>query len=68
MIVSLLAGHLAARHSRRALIALGLLVAAFGVGLALIPWTPLVVVGLFVLCTGLFTAQLTVVGGPPFRL
>lgn len=57
VIVSPLAGHLSARRSRRALIAFGLLLAMLGVGLTLIPWTPLVLVGLFVLCSGMFTAQ-----------
>lgn len=57
VIVSPLAGSLSSRLTRRALIAVGLAVAMLGVGLTLVPSTPLVVVSLFVLCAGMFTAQ-----------
>lgn len=57
VIVSPLAGRLSARFTRRALIAVGLVVATLGVGLTLIPSAPVVVASLFVLCTGMFTAQ-----------
>lgn len=57
VVVSPLAGRLSARISRRVLIAAGLLVAIAGIGLSLIPHLPIVVGGLFVLCTGMFTAQ-----------
>jgi YNFM family putative membrane transporter len=57
VVVSPLAGRLSARFSRRTLIAVGVCVAILGMALTLVPWTPLVVVSLFVLCTGMFTAQ-----------
>jgi MFS transporter, YNFM family, putative membrane transport protein len=57
VIVSPLAGRLSARFTRRALIGVGLLVAMLGICLTLVPSTPLVVASLFVLCTGMFTAQ-----------
>lgn len=57
VVVSPLAGRASARLGRRALIAAGLLVAALGVALTLVPSAPVVVAGLFVLCTGMFTAQ-----------
>jgi len=57
VIVSPLAGQLSNRYSRRLLIALGLFVAMIGIGLTLIPNLPLIVLGLFILCTGMFTAQ-----------
>ncbi len=57
VIVSPLAGRASARHSRRLLISIGLLIAMLGILLTLIPWLPLIILGLFVLCTGMFTAQ-----------
>lgn len=57
MIVSPLAGRLSERISRRVLIAVGLSIAMLGIGLTLIPWLPLIVAGLLVLCSGMFTAQ-----------
>lgn len=57
VVVSPLAGRLSARFSRRALIAIGLCVAMLGIALTLVPWAPLVVASLFVLCAGMFTAQ-----------
>lgn len=57
VIVSPLAGRLSARFARRTLIAVGLLIAMLGIALTLIPFAPLVVASLFVLCAGMFTAQ-----------
>jgi YNFM family putative membrane transporter len=57
VIVSPLAGRASVRHSRRLLIAVGLLIAMLGILLTLSPALPLVILGLFVLCTGMFTAQ-----------
>lgn len=57
MIVSPIAGRLSARIDRRWLIAVGLLIAMSGMALTLVTWLPLVVISLFVICTGMFTAQ-----------
>jgi YNFM family putative membrane transporter len=57
VITSPLAGHLSTRYPRRLLIATGLLIAILGIALTLVPNTPLVVLSLFVLCAGMFTAQ-----------
>ena len=57
VIVSPWAGRLSARYPRRLLIAVGLGIAMLGIGLTLIPLLPVVVASLFVLCTGMFTAQ-----------
>jgi YNFM family putative membrane transporter len=57
VVVSPVAGHLSASVSRRALIAVGLGIAMLGMGLTLVPALPLIVMSLFVLCTGMFTAQ-----------
>ncbi len=57
MVVSPLAGRLSERVARRALIAVGLGIAMLGIALTLIPWLPLIVAGLLVLCSGMFTAQ-----------
>ncbi len=60
VIVSPIAGRLSERFSRRRLIAVGLGVAMLGIVLTLIPVLPVIVVCLFVLCTGMFTAQAVV--------
>ncbi len=57
VIVSPLAGRLSSRVSRRALIALGLVIAMAGMLGTLLPALPLIVLSLLVLCTGMFTAQ-----------
>lgn len=57
VIVSPIAGHLSTSIPRRVLIAVGLGIAMFGIGLTLVPALPVIVVSLFVLCTGMFTAQ-----------
>lgn len=57
MIVSPLAGRLSERVSRRVLIAVGVGIAMLGIGLTFILWLPLIVAGLLVLCSGMFTAQ-----------
>src|SRR5262249_25482150 len=57
VIVSPLAGHASARVPRRALIAVGLLIAMLGIALTLVLSLPLIVISLFVLCSGMFTAQ-----------
>jgi MFS transporter, YNFM family, putative membrane transport protein len=57
VIVSPLAGCLSGRISRRALMAIGLAIAMLGISLTLIPNLPIVVLSLFVLCSGMFTAQ-----------
>lgn len=57
VIVSPLAGRLSDRIDRRILIGVGLIIACLGIGLTLVRTLPIVVVGLFVLCTGMFTAQ-----------
>jgi YNFM family putative membrane transporter len=57
VIVSPLAGRLSTHVDRRLLIALGLLVANLGIGLTLIANLWVVGAGLFVLCSGMFTAQ-----------
>ncbi|MFN8496648.1 MAG: MFS transporter [Anaerolineae bacterium] len=57
VIVSPIAGRLSARVSRRRLIAVGLGIAMLGITLTLIPVLPVIIVCLFVLCSGMFTAQ-----------
>lgn len=57
VIVSPLAGQLSNRYSRRLLIAIGLLIAMLGISLTLISSLPVIVLSLFILCTGMFTAQ-----------
>lgn len=57
VIVSPIAGGLSQRLSRRRLIAGGLVIAMLGIMLTVIQILPVIVVSLFVLCTGMFTAQ-----------
>lgn len=57
VVVSPLAGRLSTRIPRRALIAIGLVIAMAGMTLTLIPALPLIIASLFVLCSGMFTAQ-----------
>lgn len=57
VIISPLAGRLSDRVDRRVLIAAGLVTACLGIGLTLVRSLPIIGVGLFVLCTGMFTAQ-----------
>jgi YNFM family putative membrane transporter len=57
VVVSPFAGRLSARVDRRVLIAAGLFIASFGIALTLVRALPVIVLGLFVLCTGMFTAQ-----------
>jgi YNFM family putative membrane transporter len=57
VLVSPVAGRLAARFSRQALMAAGLLIAILGVIGTLVQSLPLIVISLVVLCTGMFTAQ-----------
>lgn len=57
VIVSPLAGKLSARIDRRLLIAAGIGIAVCGMLLTLIPVLPVIVSSLFVLCSGMFTAQ-----------
>ncbi len=57
VIVSPWAGALSARYARQRLIITGLLIAMAGVGLTLIPMLPLIALGLWVLCSGMFIAQ-----------
>ncbi|NCC34186.1 MAG: MFS transporter [Chloroflexia bacterium] len=57
VLVSPIAGSLSNRISRRTLITLGLLIAMLGLSLTLIPVLPLIAISLFILCTGMFTAQ-----------
>ena len=57
VIVSPLAGRLSARIARRSLIAVGILIALCGMLLTLTPLLPVIVASLFVLCSGMFTAQ-----------
>lgn len=59
VIVSPWAGRLSNRVPRRVIIAVGLAIAMSGIGLTLIPQLPVVVASLFILCTGMFTAQST---------
>lgn len=59
VIVSPWAGRLSNRFPRRVIIAVGLAIAMSGIGLTLIPRLPIVVASLFILCTGMFTAQST---------
>ncbi|GAB4167810.1 MAG: MFS transporter [Roseiflexaceae bacterium] len=57
VIVSPVAGRLSVRIPRRLLIAIGLGIAMLGMCLTLIPLLPLIIASLFILCTGMFTAQ-----------
>lgn len=57
VIVSPLAGQLSNRIPRRVIIAIGLIIAMLGIGLTLVPILPVIILSLFVLCTGMFTAQ-----------
>lgn len=57
VIVSPWAGSLSARYPRQRLIALGLLIAMSGIALTLIPNLPVIALGLWTLCTGMFIAQ-----------
>jgi YNFM family putative membrane transporter len=57
VIVSPLAGRFSTRIPRRLLIAIGLVIAMAGMALTLFHFLPLIVVSLFVLCSGMFTAQ-----------
>ncbi len=57
VVVSPVAGRLSERFSRRLLIGVGLGVAILGISLTLIPVLPIIVMCLFVLCSGMFTAQ-----------
>ncbi|MFN8474954.1 MAG: MFS transporter [Anaerolineae bacterium] len=57
VVISPIAGRLSTHVSRRLLIAVGLAVAMLGTILTLIPVLTVIVVCLFVLCSGMFTAQ-----------
>lgn len=57
VIVSPWAGALSARYPRPRLIMIGLLIAMAGIGLTLIPNVPLIALGLWTLCSGMFIAQ-----------
>jgi YNFM family putative membrane transporter len=57
VIVSPLAGRLSTRISRRAIMGAGLVIAMIGIAGTLVRALPLVVASLFVLCSGMFTAQ-----------
>lgn len=57
VIASPWAGTLSTRYSRPRLITIGLLTAMGGIGLTLIPNLPLIALGLWTLCTGMFIAQ-----------
>ncbi|WP_298483025.1 MFS transporter [uncultured Chloroflexus sp.] len=57
VIVSPWAGALSARYPRLRLIMIGLFIALAGIGLTLIPNLPLIALGLWTLCTGMFIAQ-----------
>jgi YNFM family putative membrane transporter len=57
VVVSPVAGRLSARIDRRVLIAAGLLIAGLGIAITLVRLLPAIIIGLFVLCTGMFTAQ-----------
>ncbi len=57
VVVSPIAGRLSTRIRPERLISAGLAISALGVLMTLAPSLPLVVVGLMVLCTGMFTAQ-----------
>ncbi len=52
-----LSGRFSDRLGRSGVISVGLLLMAIGVGLTLIPWLPVVFIGLLILCFGMFTAQ-----------
>jgi len=52
-----LSGRFSDKLGRSGVIAAGLLLMAIGVGLTLVPWLPVVFVGLLILCFGMFTAQ-----------
>ncbi|ACL25616.1 MFS transporter [Chloroflexus aggregans] len=57
VIVSPWAGVLSARYARSRLITIGLLIAMGGIGLTLFPHLPLIALGLWTLCSGMFIAQ-----------
>lgn len=57
VVASPLAGQLSTRYTRRTLIGLGLLIALGSIWLSLLPVLPWVMVSLFTLCTGMFSAQ-----------
>ncbi len=57
VIVSPWAGGLSARYARSRLITIGLLIAMGGIGLTLFPHLPLIAIGLWTLCSGMFIAQ-----------
>lgn len=57
VIVSPIAGNLSQRAPRRLIIAAGLCVAMLGIVLTLVQIVPVIVVSLFVVCTGMFMAQ-----------
>ncbi len=57
VVASPLAGRLVGRLGAERLMAGGVAMAAAGVLLTLLPWLPVVVAGLVVLCLGMFTAQ-----------
>jgi YNFM family putative membrane transporter len=56
-ILSPVAGSLSTKFGRRPLIAAGLIMAAIGICITLIQSLPVIVIGLFILCAGLFTIQ-----------
>jgi MFS transporter, YNFM family, putative membrane transport protein len=57
VIISPLAGRASAHWPRTRLITIGLLIAMVGMSLTLIPLLPVVAGSLFIVCTGMFTAQ-----------
>jgi MFS transporter, YNFM family, putative membrane transport protein len=57
VVVSPISGRLAARHSQRGLMAVGLVVAGAGMAMTLLQPLGAIVAGLVVLCIGMFTAQ-----------
>jgi YNFM family putative membrane transporter len=57
IVTSPLAGRLSARISRRALMAIGLVITMIGITMTLITSLPLIAVSLLVVCAGMFTAQ-----------
>lgn len=57
VVVSPIAGNLSQRAPRRLIIGAGLGIAMLGITLTLTPAVPVIVVSLFIVCTGMFAAQ-----------
>lgn len=57
VVVSPIAGNLSQRAPRRLIIGLGLGIAMLGIALTLVQAVPVIVVSLFIVCTGMFMAQ-----------